>query len=264
MKKQLTLISSFAIVIMLIYSCEKQCDDISGNTPPDVIIVEGRFTDNPEFSYIKLSKPVSMQGETPSMLSGAEVEVRSNTDTFHFTESYQNKGTYYTSDAGEAGKGYNLHIRYNNQIFYAHDTMIQLVEGISLAYVKIQETNMFRLLWLYPWYTQTEPYQYEINILRPSADSSRLYFYTLSSVDLSSIFRPAFEQVSFPSGTIILAKKMSISPAYERFLRSLLIETQWSGGFFDTQKANPETNLSTGATGFFSASCVTTDSILVK
>lgn len=250
---------------LIFSSCEKEAGGLTDNQPPEVLVVEGRFTNDPSFSYIKLSLPVRNQEDEVSPASGAVVNVDDGVNNYVFTESPSEKGVYYTTGSGEAGKKYRLHINYGNKDYYASDTMKQVNAGFSLAYSSIPGTSYFRLLWLYPQYNQTDAFQYEIDIIRPdSGDTSRLYYYTLTTIDVSSIFRPVYEQVTFPSGTAIMAKKMSMSDNYETFIRSLLLETQWSGGLFDAQKANPETNLSEGATGYFSTSYIKSDSVLVK
>ncbi len=246
-------------------SCEKEAGDLTDDQPPEVLVVEGRFTNDPGVSYIRLSRPVGNQGDEAAPVSDAVVNVDDGINNYVFTESPSEKGIYYTTGSGEAGKKYRLHINYRNKDYYASDTMKQVIGSFSLAYESIPGTSYFRLLWLYPQYNQTGAFQYEIEIIRPdSGDTSRLYFYTLTTIDVSSIFRPVYEQVIFPSGTVIMAKKMSMSDNYETFIRSLLLETQWSGGLFDAQKANPETDLSEGATGYFSTSYVNFDSVLVK
>jgi hypothetical protein len=89
----------------------------------------------------------------------------------------------------------------------------------------------------------------------PPADSlkcrARLLFYTLSTLDVSEIFAPAMEQISFPVGTVINETRYSLTPEYAAFIREVLLETQWQGGLFNSTPANVPTNLSAGGAGFF-------------
>ena len=59
-------------------------------------------------------------------------------------------------------------------------------------------------------------------------------------------------------------KKYSLSPEHEKFIRSMLIETSWNGGSFDTEEDNVYTNLSKGALGFFAVSIVLSDTVIVE
>jgi hypothetical protein len=88
--------------------------------------------------------------------------------------------------------------------------------------------------------------------------------YDLKNIDVNKEFKPDQEQIYFPTGTIILRKKYSVSDAYKEYLRGMLSETAWRGGAFDAVPANPATNLSDGATGFFAISSVIADTIIVK
>jgi hypothetical protein len=80
---------------------------------------------------------------------------------------------------------------------------------------------------------------------------ARLLFYTLSTLDVSEIFAPTVEKVSFPAGTTINEIRYSMTPEYAEFIREVLLETQWQGGLFNTIPSNVPTNLSSGGIGFF-------------
>jgi hypothetical protein len=88
-----------------------------------------------------------------------------------------------------------------------------------------------------------------------NADSckAKLYYYTLPTLDVSEVFAPTLEAVSFPKGTILTERKYSLTDEHAAFIRALLLETTWSGGYFNTASANVPTNLSKGAVGFFGA-----------
>jgi hypothetical protein len=80
---------------------------------------------------------------------------------------------------------------------------------------------------------------------------ARMLFYTLSTLDVSEIFAPSLESISFPSGTKITETRYSLTPEYAEFIREVLLETQWQGSLFNTTPANVPTNLSEGGAGFF-------------
>jgi hypothetical protein len=72
----------------------------------------------------------------------------------------------------------------------------------------------------------------------------------LNNIDVNTIFGGDREVICFPSGTTIVRKKYGLTESHQSFLRSMLMETDWSGGIFDVQHGNVETNLSNGALGF--------------
>jgi len=90
----------------------------------------------------------------------------------------------------------------------------------------------------------------------PERKRTLSYFYTLNTVDANELFAPAKEAVYFPKGTKISMKKYSLTDEHAEFMRSMLFETEWTGGLFDANHANVKTNLSEGALGFFGACSV--------
>ena len=90
------------------------------------------------------------------------------------------------------------------------------------------------------------------------------YSYTLSTIDVNQLFKPAVENLSFPAGAMVIRTKYSLSPDHERFLRSLLSETDWRGGWFDVMHGNLHTNLNNGAVGFFAACSVVQDTTYIE
>jgi hypothetical protein len=92
-------------------------------------------------------------------------------------------------------------------------------------------------------------------------DTSVLRYYTLSTVDVNQFFKPAGTKHSFPANSQIIRRKYSLAPDYERFIRSLLSETEWKGGWFDVLPGNLHTNLTPGALGYFAACSVVTDTV---
>ena len=89
-----------------------------------------------------------------------------------------------------------------------------------------------------------------------------MLFYTLPTLDVSQIFAPPVEAVSFPAGTVITESRYSLTPEHAGFVREMLLETSWQGGLFSSVPANVTTNLSDGAVGWFGACGKTTLSLV--
>lgn len=84
-------------------------------------------------------------------------------------------------------------------------------------------------------------------------------FYTLDNIDISKMFAPERIVIPFPRGTTIIRRKYSLSEEHQRFIRSLLLETDWRGGIFDVEQGNVPTNFSHGIQGWFAACMVLSD-----
>ena len=80
---------------------------------------------------------------------------------------------------------------------------------------------------------------------------ARMLFYTLSTLDVSEIFAPRVEGVFFPAGTILTENSYSLTTDFAEYIREMLLETQWQGGFFNSARANVGTNIEGGGAGFF-------------
>ena len=98
----------------------------------------------------------------------------------------------------------------------------------------------------------------------PDSCKAVLYYYTLPTIEVSQVLAPTLEKVTFPKGTLITERRYSLTDEHAAYFRALLLETTWSGGFFNTASANVPTNLSTGALGFFGACGVTEKTEMVK
>jgi len=70
--------------------------------------------------------------------------------------------------------------------------------------------------------------------------------------------------VRFPPGTIVHREKESVNALYGEFLRGVLSETDWRGGMFDVLPGNARTNLAGDAIGFFTASDVIRDTVVIE
>jgi len=67
------------------------------------------------------------------------------------------------------------------------------------------------------------------------------------------IFAPNLEKLTFPPGTVITERKYALTDEHAAFIRAVLLENTWQGGFFNTASADIPTNLSEGAKGYFGA-----------
>lgn len=124
--KTLRSLTSLFIAFFFLTACEDKVD-IDVPEGEEKLVVDGIFTNDPS-SVITLSKtaPYFNEGHTPRV-SDATVMITSNTnDTIQLTEIAESPGDYRSSQAGEIGKIYTLHIRLQNG-----DTYTSISEKMS-------------------------------------------------------------------------------------------------------------------------------------
>ncbi len=267
----------FAIVVLMIFfSCEKAIDwQFQMNADTTKIVVDGIITSENKHQTIKLSLPVACYNCPPRMISGASVVVSDGTKDHVFTEDSLNKGVYVSNEQfyGVPGNTYYLTVIYKGKTYSAQAEMISVTDFEKVSYVLDTTKNLYKLTNLPNVFSLNENAMYEITIdmseLPEYADSSYeqshivLYYYRLTSIDISEIAHPDKEKIYFPYGSKITEKKYSLTPEHAEFLRSLLLETEWRGGLYDIEQGNVETNITDGY-GYFGACAVITKYIYVQ
>lgn len=262
-------------MLILLLSCEKQTEWKLDGNPGDLIIVEGIITDEQKIHVIKLSFPAGQLNEVSAPVTGAVVLISNEDSVLQLTENPSGSGIYVTDSLFIAliNKHYTLQVHYNNNIFTAKASMIQGAFFSPLKYSKNTDDNLFHIDWVANAYNAEDAAMYEVDLdwselpqyqsSDPDSCKAKLFYYTLPTLDVSEILAPGKQKISFPAGTIITERRYSLSPEHADFIRALLLETTWQGGFFDSEHANLPTNLSAGAVGFFGACSVTSLSLTV-
>ncbi len=213
-----------------------------------------------------------MNGD-PEAVSGLVVEITDGRSIHPLHEDRSRPGTYLTSPdfAGEAGRGYQLRIHQGDK----------LITAISYLREVTPIQNMR------PYQVQNNPPLYEVYItdsdepaivrleldwshvpgydtLSHAENHALIYHYTLGTIDVNRMFPPDREAVRFPPGTIVFREKESVNGQYEEFLRGMISETDFRGGVFDVLPGNARTNLTEGAIGYFTATQVIRDTLVIE
>lgn len=259
--------------LLFMLSCSEKIEWDLKYQEEDLIVVEGKITNEQKQHEVKLTRPVFETNAIPVPVSGAVVEINDGQKIHVLTEDRSRPGIYMTSPdfAGEVKSGYQLRIGHGGQRITA------------IAFMREVTPFQFML----PVQVQTDPPLFEAYIsnsddgpaivrmeldwshvpgydtLSDGENHALIYHYTLNSVDVNRIFSPDREHVRFPPGTIVFREKESVSREYEEFLRGVLSETDWRGGVFDVLPGNARTNLSEGAVGFFVATEVIRDTVVI-
>ena len=259
----------FIVFLLSLYSCVKKTDwPVTGNVP-GLIVVDGILTDEPKRQVIRITYPTAALNEIPTPVSGANVVINNEDSTYQLMEIPAGSGLYTTSSNFSAvlGKNYSLLIFFGEKVYSAKASMTPGRVFNPLHYVKNDGDNLFHIDYVASTFNTELPAMWEVMLDwskvsgYEQTDSSlcqkRMLFYTLPTLDVSEIFAPEMEKISFPAGTRITEKRYSLSPNHAAFIRTLLSETNWQGGLFCSAPANVLTNLSSGATGYFGVCAVT-------
>jgi len=265
--------SVFYIIFSALFfiSCEQKTDVEFETEKFNLLIVEALITNEYKSHEIILSKPVLELNQIPEFVSDAEVSVYINATKVNFAEDSILKGHYFADSMFIAvvDKYYSLEIKNDNKVFTAGTTIVPVMQPDTLKYQVNENTGLYSFDFSNSIVSDFESAMYELNldwshILGDSVNRAKLYFYTFKTLDVCEIFAPEQQKIYFPKGTKIQLRKYSLNEAHSAFLRGVLIETQWSGGYFDEANANPKTNLSSGATGFFGVSSVVERNFVVE
>lgn len=251
--------------VLLLVSCEEVTDwDQQGTFTPR-LVVDGMVTNQQGYSYVKLSLPVTASGEIPRTVSNAEVFISTGDSLVPFTEDMTEPGTYRPDPSMRAviGRIYHLEISFENFSFTASAGMIPVApfspflynaDDDKAGYYRINPTdtnNPTMLRYTVEWVDDQSGQEVK----------SIFYHYTLSTIDVNQFFKPGQQSLSFPGNARIIREQYSLSPDHEQYIRSLLSETEWKGGWFDVLPGNLHTNLSRGGTGYFAASSMLVDTV---
>lgn len=265
----------YIFLLLWMASCVKQVNwDVLG-VDPNLIAVDGILTSERKVQTITLNHPVSSLNAVPAPLSGATVLLHTADSTWTLTEEPAGSGMYRTPSTFIAliSKTYTLNIFSGSSVYSAKAGMVPGTTFPQLTYVQNEKDTLYHIDYVASAFSSSEPAMWEVLLdwsklpAYTGADTNkckaRLLFYTLPTLDVSEIFAPVAEAVSFPRGTMITERRYSLAPAHAEFVREMLLETNWQGGLFPTEAANVSTNLSSGAVGFFGVCDVNEISIQV-
>lgn len=265
----------YILLLMLITSCVKEARWNVPENGMNYIVVDGIMTNEYRIQYLYLHNNKAGLNDEAIPLSGAEVIVSNEDETFQLKEDPEEPGRYTTDTivVAKFNKNYSLLIFYQDRFYSAQAYMVPGKTFAELRYKQKEDEDLYYIDYVASAFDAEDPAMWEIDIdwsmvpgyehLDPWSCRKKLMFYTLSTLDVSQVFAPIVEQVYFPAGTNITQRRYSLTPEHIDFLRSLLLETSWQGGVFPSDPANVNTNLSDGAIGFFGICAVNSISLTV-
>ena len=255
-------------LLLVANGCEKEYPWKLHSYELNKIVVEGILTSEYKPQHIFLSKPMDTLNGTAIRISGADIRVSDEDSEYVFTE--HQIGEYVSLPFGAVtGRAYTLSISLKGENYSATAEMVP-ISPMPVINITLDSA---RGLYRYNYADDGTPSMMEVNYDWSSIPSycdtigscsASEYFYSLPVIEVNKVFEPSKEIVWFPAGTVIIRRKYSLSEAHQEFLRSLLMETEWTGGIFDVQHGNVNSNISNGALGFFGVCMVLSDTTMVQ
>lgn len=260
--------ASFVLIIM---ACEETVDWDLDPEANGRLVVEAILTNEFQTQEIKLSQSFNdLNGETPK-LSDAMVAVSANGVSVSFLADTIEMGLY-KSESPFAVLGnleYQLSVDWQGENYTASSNLSSVAPLPEINFRQVGQTDSLTFREFAPLYNPNQQAMYEMDIdwshlSLEEPTKAKMFFYTFSTVDESELLRPTSETVSFPPGSIVIAKKFGLNDDFAEYLRSLVLETDWKGGFLYSASSNLPTNISNDGLGFFSTCAVLRDTLIAE
>jgi hypothetical protein len=249
---------------------EIDLEDVSG-PPSGRLVVEGYFTSETKSHLVRLTRtgPAIVTGP-PAPVTGASVTITDGERLFALDEKPAGSGLYFTADTvrGEIGKTYTLTITVDGRTYTAADRLEPVAPFSERDQVLIPDQYLF----YHPerGYTLEVPtarfgfpaaVQQTVGFKNPQLARDRgvnvhTVFYHFPGVEANGLLPRTADPLRFQRGDTLFQSRASMSEAYGRFTRAMLIQAEYFGGVLGSVPADVPTNVSGGAVGFFAASAV--------
>lgn len=278
--KQTRHINIFILFIyFLISSCSEIIDLDLNDAENNRLVVEGTITTEQKTHWIKLSRTSDYFINQPTNSElGAQVSISTDDTTFYYIDP-DNDGVYETDKelSAKVEKTYTLHIQLSNGEQYSAESYLKPIHPMDSITYDYAKSDI----------PVDEGYFYFINVFvqepEPVGDYYLWEVFIDGKLESDTLRKKTFVSDEFVNGsyiadwsvyqieeskitndtTVIKLQMLSISKAEYEFKIAVLLETDFSGAGFNGPPANIPTNISNGAVGFFGASAVTEDSLLI-
>lgn len=262
--KQLIL---YGILLFSLSSCKKFVQVDTTSASPQIVI-EGKITDNFADQIVTISKSIGYEdtGGYPK-LSGADVKVIDNKgNKYIFLET--SPGTYHNKMQGVSGRTYTLSVDLKGKNFTAISTMPNLVKLDSIGIVT---NSFFGKERINPIIYFTDPKEetnfYHFNLYVNKIISKRTYTnsdrLTNGNITQIQFFYDDNDNKKLASGDKISVEMECVDKVIYNYWFELARQSG-NGPNQGATPANPTSNLSNGALGYFSANTYQQVTVTIK
>lgn len=259
------------LIMGLFTACEEEVDWHFQAENNGTLVVEAILTNQRKIQQVRLSSSFSDINSPPMPVDDATVWITDGADQVEFRKTVVVKGLYVSKLPFAAGKDreYTIHILWNGVEYEATAKLSFVAPLEDITFEETEDGDSLMIKQIGPVYHPLQQAMYEILIdelpINPfSTQDARLFYYTFSTIDASQLFLPSQEKFAFPKESLVIVHKYGLDSGFADFLRSLVMETQWQGGFFDEASASLNSNISNGALGYFSVCAVVSDTLIAR
>lgn len=257
--KKLTLLSTVSLIALLSACTEKVDIDLDSTEPK--VVIEGYLVTEQDSSYVKLSRTIDFfNNSTPPPITNAVVEISANGSTVLF--NHQGDGLY-KPQAGyvpDTSTEYALKVLVDGQEFTAKSTlypMFYVDPDIRFAY---KPAEGFLSEGYAVTYWSIDSREDEIYTQFSFGQNDTLFDQRIifGNTDIRKNEYLPFELPFFrpQSGDSVMMVFKSLDIPVASYLNALASLNSGAPGPFQTPPANPPTNISGGAIGYFMATDV--------
>lgn len=264
MKKIIYIILGF--IIISLSSCERVIDvDLSDADP--AIVIEGNIGDSPKMAEVKIAKTSSYFDDSPGeKLSGAKVTIE-NEDGSSFILTESEKGIYQSEEVPfQVGKRYRLKVELENELYEGYSVLNPRVRIDSLSYFYEEGFAFIDEGYVLKVYMADPPgvdNYYRLKVLKNGEprNSDNFFVFTDQYFDGQPV-EISMRSMKFQPDDTVSAQLFAIDKNVFEFYSTFedLMDTNPGSA----APANPNTNLSNGALGYFSAWSSDKKSIIIK
>jgi hypothetical protein len=265
---------SLLVVILGLFACEETII-LDVDQAPAKIVIEGVLTNREKDQYVKITRTVDFYStKSPEKVANAIVKVTSS-DGRDYSYVQFSPGIYVprTPFAGEIGKTYTLSVTVDGTVYTSEDELLRVAPIDSLGYSELENPSdeqiasghTYELLLYFREPRETKDY-YLFKFYRNDSLSlnNSNDIYITSDDALGETISGFPGPVNYGAADTARLEMFSLSRfgyVYYSDMTNLLFS---DGGLFGPVPANPRSNISNGALGFFQVSAVTTSSVILK
>jgi hypothetical protein len=264
------LTGTFTILVLLILTACEKVINVDLNEAAPRIVIEGLIDDGPGPYKVLISKSASFFNQpTLPIVSGAIVIIEDNTGITD-TLAERAPGVYVTSKTrGIPGRVYTLTVLYDNNEYTGTSTMMKFVDIDSLSLVKT-ETQHFNLggssgneknVSVYCYFRDPpEKNFYRLKVY--SNDTTNFERYRLYDDQYTNGEETELRVGYAEAGDSLKVELLSLDKSTYGYYRTLA-DLIYSNPVFGSTPANPDSNLSNGALGYFGTCTVSARKIAI-
>jgi len=252
----------------LVTACTETIDLELNEGDNEKLVVDAWITNELKTSKVKLSLSTSyFHNEKAPVVTDAIVEIQAANETY--TLNHQGDGIYSLPAhyQGEVGQTYELKITHKDKTYTASATMNRVAPIDDVDYFYDPEYEEYEIL-LFSQELAGEGDAYLFKTFKNGtlmADTlANTEFVDDEFLDGNYIDGAVLGYGDFEVGDTITVETWSISGEAYDFFTAISLETAWRGGIFDTPPANTPTNMEGGALGFFNASAVERNFVVIE